>query len=144
MLGEIRAFFDAWGWLFEITGLLISLLTLITALRFRRRLNRTLDRKEFMKEQKSLCKELDGFCGSLGDGLLTDNFLRKIDIKLDEMRKKYSCFSLGLRMELMYTSWLLRPKHCAISDKFIGEDRAYKMQKHINHIRIMLEKECRS
>lgn len=145
MLSACRAFFDAWGWLLDLSGFIVSVLTLITALRFRRRFNKTLDRNDFLKNQEALCKELDGYLASLhSDGLdSSDSFLEKIDCKLDEIQQKYSFLSFRLRMELRQASRLLKKKLGNTSFRPVGKNYSYKLQKHIRHIRIMLEKESR-
>lgn len=140
MLLEFFHTISDYSYILDIFSLAVSFLTLITMLRFRHRLQIELDRRELLNTRRKLQKELDGFSGSLLDGIYTVEFLQKIDLLLNELLLSYKCFSWKLRITIRWTIFFLN-SFC-INDASSNSSRhRYKLCKNMRRILVLLRKE---
>ena len=140
MLLEFFHTISDYSYILDIFSLAVSLLTLITMLRFRHRLEIELDRRELLNTRRKLQKELDGFSGSLLDGIYTVEFLQKIDLLLNDLLLSYKCFSWKLRITIRWTIFLLNSFY--INDALSSSSRyRHKLCKKLQKISVLLRKE---
>ena len=137
---NLCSLFSSYSCLIDILGIIISLLTLITMLRFKHRIRIELDRRDLSNTRKRLQKELDGYAGSLMDGIYTVDFLQRIDLHLNDLLTSYKCFSLRLRCSIRWTLFFLN-FYC-ISDASCQKTKyRHRLCKKLRRILVLLRKE---
>lgn len=122
-------------------SLVVSICTLVSMLRLRRRIRIEFDKRDLGAKKHRLSKELLGFETSLrDDGLYTKNFLQKIDLHLNSILVNYSCLSLGLNLYIRYTIYFLN-HHC-LKDTLCGnQSHMHGLCKKLQKISILIGKE---
>lgn len=99
---------QASNWVNAIS-LIVAVVTLITMLRFKRRIRVEFEKEEFQKKRNRIIKDLNGFTGSLREdpaAYVTD-FLEKIDIYLLELAESYTFLNRWLTFRIRYTSFCI-------------------------------------
>lgn len=91
MIEEIDAFLKSISNWLTAASLIISILTLVSTLRFNHRMRKAFDKKDFSKERSQILKLIDGYSASLSDGIYDDQFLDKIDLLLSRIAESLSC-----------------------------------------------------
>lgn len=122
-------------------SLLVSVATLLTTLRFKRRLRIIFEKDDFSKRKERLLKEISGYADSLSvDGIYTDAFLENIDLRLSELNTSYTFLPVRLRFSIRYTCFLIN--HYCIND-FKNGTTIYKHRlcKRLRTIAALLRKE---
>ena len=126
--------------LVDAVSLVISLLTLIAMLRFKHRIRIELDRRDLSATRKRLQKDLDGYAGSLMDGIYTVHFLQQIDLHLNDLLISYKCFSLKLRCCIRWTLFFLNFR--CMNDASHQETKyRHRLCKKLRRILVLLKKE---
>lgn len=137
----IQGFVDSWSWMINSLSLIISGATLITMLRFKKRIRSEFDRRNLNSSLSKLLKELQGYSGSLEDGLYTKEFLEKIDLKLHEILVSYSCLSLLFRLRIHSVIWMLN--HRCIKEAVSEQTYfSHKLCRQLTSLSILLRKEA--
>ena len=114
MLEEINNLLNNYANLISVIGLLVSIATLITTLRFKRRLRIAFEKEDFSKGKNRILKEVSGFADSLLDGVYTKDFLERIDVYLSTLTASYTFWSFRLSFSIKYTRFLIN--HHYIND----------------------------
>lgn len=126
--------------LVNVLSLFVSLVTLITMLRFKKRIRVEFDKRELGSKKTRLAKELDGCEGSLRDGLYTKDFLQKVDLLLNDILVSYSCLSFGLKVHIQWAIHFIN--HRCVKDATSGNHSyAHTLCKRLQRISILLRKE---
>lgn len=141
MLDLLKSVFPTVSDWVNAISLIVSICTLVSLLRLRRRIRFEFDKREFNSKRSRLIKELSGFEGSLrDDGLYTEDFLQKIDLRLNGILVSYSCLSLWLSLYIRYTVYFVN--HPCIKDVSKGsQSHMHELCKKLQKISILLEKE---
>lgn len=123
-------------------GFFITLATFITALHFKKRLRIELDKRDLQKNLNRLVKELSGFSSSLtNDMLYNEDFLKRIDSKLDETLSNYDCLSLKVKLHIKYTMYYINFR-CIKESQQGNTLHIHKLSKQVQKIAILLRKDC--
>lgn len=153
MLAKIYDFFDpivnwldnfltqASNWVNAIS-LIVAVVTLITMLRFKRRIRVEFEKDAFRKKQNRIIKDLDGFNGSLLDDSATyvTEFLERIDIYLLELAESYTFLNRWLTLRLQYTSFCIN--HFYLKELANGNHRSrHKLCRQLRGILVRIRKE---
>lgn len=122
-------------------SLIISICTLVSMLRLRRRIRIELDKRDLGSKKHRLVKELLGFEISLrDDGLYTKDFLQKIDLHLSSILVNYSCLSWSLNLYIRYTIYFLN-HYCLRDTLHEKQSHMHKLCKMLQKISILIGKE---
>lgn len=140
MMEQINAFLvSISNWLTAIS-VVISFLTLVAMVCVDRRLHKALEKKDFVKEQNKIIKQVGGFSDSLLDGIYDEKFLDKIDSCLVEIYTSFTFFRLKLRFRLWWTSFSIN--HYYKKEVKNGSDKSrHKLSLQLRRIRILVGKE---
>lgn len=123
-------------------SLIISIITLITMLRFRRRIRVEFEKDAFKKKRSRILKDLDGFSGSLLEdaGVYVSAFLGKIDVYLLELVTSYTFFNPWLTVKLRYTSFCIN--HFYMNEAASGNYKSrHKLCRQLRGILMLMRKE---
>lgn len=130
---------SASDWVSTIS-LLVSLLTLITMLCFNRRIRKVLEKKDFSSAQRKIIQTIDGYSGSIMDGIYNEAFLDKIDLSLVEVRASYTFFKPSLQIRLWFTSFCINQFYK--KEIKIGSDKSrHRLCSQLRRILVLIRKE---
>lgn len=140
MFDQLLQLLSRYSGLLTAASFVVSLLTLFTMMMFKRRIRIEFDKKQFENQKRKILKELDGFEGSLFDGLYTTDFLRKIDILLSEIPMAYTCLSRKTRLYTNYVVLFLN--YVCFKEAQSGSNKScQKLNKKLRRISILLKRE---
>ncbi len=90
-------------------SLIVAVVTLITMLRFKRRIRVAFEKEAFQKKRNRIIKDLNGFTGSLREdpAAYVTEFLERIDIYLLELAESYTFLNRWLTFRIRYTSFCI-------------------------------------
>lgn len=123
-------------------SLIISVITLITMLRFRHRIKVEFEKENFQKKRSRILKDLDGFSSSLLEdaGIYVPTFLERIDIYLLELVTSYTFFNPWLTVRLRYVSFCIT--HFYIREIAEGNQNSrHKLCRQLRGILVLMRKE---
>lgn len=123
-------------------SLIISIITLITMLRFKHRIKVEFEKENFQKKRNRILKDLDGFSGSLleDSSVYVSAFLRKIDVYLLELVTSYTFLNPWLSVRLRYTSFCIN--HFYMKEAAGGNlNSRHKLCRQLRGILVLMRKE---
>lgn len=123
-------------------SLIISVITLITMLRFRHRIKVEFEKQNFQKRKSRIVKDLDGFSSSLleDSSVYVSAFLRKIDVYLLELVTSYSFLNPWLTVRLRYASFCIN--HFYMEEATNGNLKSrHKLCRQLRRILVLMRKE---
>lgn len=132
---------QASNWVNAIS-LLVAMVTLITMLRFKRRIRVDSEQKEFQRKRNRITKDLNGFTSSLLEDPATyvTEFLETIDIYLLELAGSYTFLNRWLILRLRYTSFCIN--HFYLKELANGNHRSrHKLCRQLRGILVRIRKE---
>lgn len=142
VLSGVDSFLDSTSNWVNAISLIISVITLITMLRFKRRIRVEFEKDAFRKKQNRIIKDLNGFTGSLLDDPATyvAEFLERIDIYLLELADSYTFLNRWLTLQLRYTSFCIN--HFYLKELANGNYRSrHKLCRQLRGILVRIRKE---
>ena len=123
-------------------SLIVAIVTLITMLRFKRRIRVEFEKDALRKKQNRIIKELNGFNGSLLDDPATyvTEFLETIDIYLLELAESYTFLNQWLSFRIRYTSFCIN--YFYLKELTNGNHRSrHKLCRQLRGILVRIRKE---
>lgn len=133
-------FLSSFSSLINFLSLIVSSTTLVTMLRFRKRIQAEFDKQKLHQQANRLVKDLKGRAKSISDGIYSKEFLEEIDRLLNEILVSYSCLPRMLRLSVRYTAYLVT--HRCMKDALSGQTRyTHRLSKRLDRISILLGKE---
>lgn len=132
---------QASNWVNAIS-LIVAMVTLVTMLRFKRRIRVDSEQKEFQRKRNRIIKDLNGFTGSLLEDPATyvTEFLETIDIYLLELAGSYTFLNRWLILRLRYTSFCIN--HFYLKELSNGNYRSrHKLCRQLRGILVRIRKE---
>lgn len=142
ILNSVDSFLDSTSNWVNAISLIISVITLITMLRFRHRIKVEFEKENFQKKRSRILKDLDGFSSSLLEDshVYVSAFLRKIDVYLLELVTSYSFLNLWLTIRLRYTSFCIN--HFYMEEAANGNLKSrHKLCRQLRGILVLMRKE---
>lgn len=140
MFDKINYFINsASSWLTAIS-LVVSAATLINMLRLNHKVRRALDKNNFDQKKKSIIKKLDGYAGSIQDGIYNENFLNELDLFLLEIYTSYTFFHKKLSIRLHLASFFIC-KFCMKDVRNGKKKYHHKLSRQIRKILALIRKE---
>ena len=88
------------GLFLSIIGIIISFLTLITALRFRCRLRVDHERRKFNESKEKIIKQIRSYVPSMKDNIKSLDFLLSVDTYLTSIVTDYSFWGIRLKLNI--------------------------------------------
>lgn len=132
---------QASNWVNAIS-LIVAVVTLITMLRFKRRIRVEFEKDAFRKKQRRIIKELDGYVGSLLEDPATyvTKFLETIDLFLLDLIESYTFLNRWLTFRIWYTSLCIN--HSYLKEVANGDQRSrHKLCRQLRGILVRIRKE---
>ncbi len=130
---QLQSWLSSVSDLINALSLIVSLVTLITMLCFKRRVRKAFEKKDFESSRKHTLKVLNGYVGSLSeDELYDEKFLKTIDLSLSRIRSEFTFFPIVLRLLLLWASFYIH--HFCLPEIQKGKN------KHVHALRLKLNK----
>lgn len=123
-------------------SLIVAVVTLITMLRFKRRIRVEFEKDAFRKKQNRIIKDLNGFTGSLLEdpAAYITKFLETIDLYLLELAESYTFLNRWLTLRIRYTSFCINRFY--LKEAANGDQRSkHKLCRQLRGILVRIRKE---
>lgn len=143
IFSEINDFLNQNPNFLNVISVSVSVITLITMLRFKHRIRVESEKETFRRKKNRIVKDIDGFSGSLlgnAESFYVPKFLEMIDLYLLELIASYTFLNPWLTVKLRCTSFCIN--HFYMNEAASGNCKSrHKLCRQLRGILALMRKE---